>query len=320
MLIVRYLIVGIALLLLVSGLYLLLDASNTTYMVVGAIMIALVLYAGYTQIVWVDHGKALVVERYTWTRKVVVLKRGYHLILLPPRFDFVKKKLKLSEIPLETAIFKAATKDNVNVNLEVAVSVKIADPLKVVSSVGQYDKKTPGIVRSELRTIIKDKTAEEILRERENLSKKAKNNLTPFLKDLGIQLTQIGILNIDIPPEVEYAIQKKAQAKYEMDVKILEAETRLQLTDKEAEIERILTESIFKTINKLIEENGDNTNIPIEFLLGKNYLSVLEKMSTSKNSKLVVFPSDKQKSLKELYAASQLENSLENLGNEENSE
>jgi len=300
--------VGIILYILSIGLIIFLP---NMFKLFGLALFFFMLYITIKQYRWVGPGECLAVERNS---KKEALKRGYHLILFEPKIDFIKMKLSLKEISLGPHDFKAATKDNVNLTLDdVAIKVKVKDPVYVAFNFTKFEEKIPGMVRGELRKIIKNLDAEDILRRRDELAGDAKSALIAQLKEQHIELLGIVIKKIIIPPEIEKSIEKMARAKYEMDVKLLEAKTKLELTRNEAEIERILTTATFETINELIDKSGDKVNIPIEFLLGKNYLSVLEKISESKNSKLIVYPSDKEKSLKELYSATKLGDSIKNL-------
>jgi len=310
----RYFVIAIGVILYIFSIYLIIVLPNIVKLL-GLALFIFMIYITEKQNELVRPGECIVVER---NGKREALMRGLHFVLFHPDVDFIKMPLSLKEIALDPQNFKAATKDNVNLTLdEVVIKIKIINPVEVAFNFTKYDEKIPGMVRGELRKIIKELDAEDILRKRDEIAAEAKKALVEELKKKHIELLGIIIKKIFIPPDIEKTIERKAQAKYENDIKILEAQTKLRVTEEEARIEQILNEATFETINKLVKESGDKADIPIEFLLGKNYLSVMEKLMNSKNSKFVLYPTDKKQSFRDLYSATRLDKSLRNSNTEE---
>jgi regulator of protease activity HflC (stomatin/prohibitin superfamily) len=78
---------------------------------------------------------------------------------------------------------------------------------------------------------------------------------------------------------------------------ILEADGKLEAAKREAQAQIALANASGEAIN-IITQNIKDNELPAMFLLGDRYISTLEEMSKSPNSKFVVYPADLQEAIK----------------------
>ena len=72
---------------------------------------------------------------------------------------------------------------------------------------------------------------------------------------------------------------------------ILEAEGRLEASRRDAKAQVVLAEASQTAINKISSAIGEDDTAVVG-LLGEKYLTALQELSASENSKSVVFPAD----------------------------
>ena len=72
---------------------------------------------------------------------------------------------------------------------------------------------------------------------------------------------------------------------------ILKAEGKLEASRREAEAQVILAQASQTAIELVTSAVGDK-ELPVAYLLGEKYITSLQNLSASENSKFVVFPAD----------------------------
>ena len=83
---------------------------------------------------------------------------------------------------------------------------------------------------------------------------------------------------------------------------ILQAEGKLEASKREAEAQVILAEASQKAIDLVTSAVGDK-ELPVAYLLGEKYIASLQNLSSSDNSKFVVFPADIPAAIKGMMGA-----------------
>jgi regulator of protease activity HflC (stomatin/prohibitin superfamily) len=78
---------------------------------------------------------------------------------------------------------------------------------------------------------------------------------------------------------------------------ILEAQGKLEASKLEAQAQVALAQASSKAM-QLIANATEGNELPAMFLLGDRYINTLEKMTTSPNSKFVIYPADIQGAIK----------------------
>ena len=83
---------------------------------------------------------------------------------------------------------------------------------------------------------------------------------------------------------------------------ILKAEGKLEASRREAEAQVVLAQASQTAIELVTSAVGEN-ELPIAYLLGEKYITSLQNLSASENSKFVVFPADIPAALKGMMGA-----------------
>ena len=140
------------------------------------------------------------------------------------------------------------------------------------------------------------------LSSRDLIKSKLKGMISDDIADWGIVLKTVEIQDINPSGTMQHAMEEQAAAERarratvtraggEKEAQILEADGRLEASRRDAQAQVILAEASKRSIEMVTAAIGEN-EMPIVYLLGEKYISSLETLAESSNSKTVVFPAD----------------------------
>ncbi len=182
----------------------------------------------------VPHQEAWVVQRLGKFNKTL----GPGLNWIIPFTDAVAYRHSLKEEAIEVHEQTAITQDNVSVNLDGVIYVKIVDPISA-----SYGAKNPlhaltqlvqTTMRSEIGKIALDKTFEE----RESLNGKIVEAINEASNNWGIRCLRYEIKDIKMPEDIRKAMELQMTAERQKRARILESEGFRQSAINESEGQR----------------------------------------------------------------------------------
>ena len=271
-------------------------------MEIGTILaIALVIFVLTT----LGQGVRQVPQGFKW----VVQRLGkYHSSLNPglniiiPFFDKVAFKVTTKDIVLDIPSQEVITKDNAVLITNAVAYINIVSPEKAVYGVENYVFAIQTLVQTSLRSIVGEMTLDAALSSRDHIKAKLKAAISDDIADWGITLKTVEIQDINPSPTMQSAMEEQAAAERarratvtradgDKQAAILQAEGALEASKREAEAQVILAEASKRSISLVTEAIGEK-EMPVVYLLGEKYISSLQNLSDSDNSKFVVFPAD----------------------------
>jgi regulator of protease activity HflC (stomatin/prohibitin superfamily) len=241
--------------------------------------------------------------------KWVVQRLGkYHVSLNPglnfiiPYIDSVAFKVTTKDIVLDIPSQEVITKDNAVLITNAVAYINIVSPEKAVYGVENYVLAIQTLVQTSLRSIVGEMSLDAALSSRDHIKAKLKAAISDDIADWGITLKTVEIQDINPSGTMQSAMEEQAAAERarratvtradgEKQAAILKAEGALEASKREAEAQVILAEASKRSINLVTEAIGDK-EMPVVYLLGEKYISSLQNLSDSDNSKFVVFPAD----------------------------
>ena len=286
----------------------------TALIILGFISI-LGLVTVYKGVNIVPQGEEWVVERLG--RYHITLEPGLNLVI--PYIDSVRKKITTRDIILDVPKQEVITKDNAVIVTNAIAFVKVTNPESAVYGVVDFQEAIRQMVMTTLRSIIGEMALDECLSNREQIKTKLKNDILDDVADWGVTVKSVEIQDINPSSTMQESMEKQASAERDrraIETKaegtknalvleaegnkrasILEAEGRLESSERDAKAQIALANASAEAI-KLVSENIKDKELPAMFLLGEKYISSLDKISESNNSKLVIYPADLQGAVK----------------------
>ena len=224
------------------------------------------------------------------------------LNFLIPYIDKVAFKVTTKDIVLDIPSQEVITKDNAVLVTNAVAYINIVSPEKAVYGVENYIIAIQTLVQTSLRSIIGEMTLDDALSSRDHIKAKLKAAISDDISDWGITLKTVEIQDINPSPTMQQAMEEQAAAERarratvtradgDKQAVILTAEGALEASKREAEAQVILAEASKRAISLVTEAIGEK-ELPVVYLLGEKYISSLQELSSSDNSKFVVFPAD----------------------------
>ena len=200
-----------------------------TVLLIILIVIALILF--FTNIRIVPQAHAYVIEhlgkyKTTW-------QAGLHV--KTPFIERVAKIISLKEQVLDFPPQPVITKDNVTMQIDSVVFMKVFDPRLYTYGVENPIAGLQNLSATTLRNIIGDMELDQTLTSREIINGKMQTTLDEATDPWGIKVTRVEIKNIQPPKEIEEVMTKQMRAERERRQTVLEAQAHQEAVVSRAE-------------------------------------------------------------------------------------
>jgi len=198
----------------------------------------------------------------------LIASKGPGIIFLIPLIDKMQKislRLITMDIPPQDVI----TRDNVSIKVNAVVYYRVMEPNNAVVEVENYAYATSQLAQTTLRSVCGQAELDELLAEREKISVRLQEILDKDTDPWGIKVSKVEVKHIDLPPEMQRAMAKQAEAERERRAKVIHAEGEFQASAKLSEAAEIISK--------------DPTALQLR------YLQTLAEIATEKNS-TILFP------------------------------
>ncbi len=239
----------------------------------------------------------------------VVQRLGkFHKVLLPglrviiPIVDAVSYKVTTKDIILDVPEQEVITRDNAVILANAIAFIKVSNIERTVYGIENFREAMRNMVQTSLRSIIGGMDLNQALSSRDRIKAELKVAIADEAMDWGLTVKSVEIQDIKPSNNMQDAMERQAAAERERvavvteaegakQSLILNAEARLEAARKDAEAQMIAAKASAESI-KFIAEAVKENNASAMFLLGDRYITALQKISASENSKIVMMPGD----------------------------
>lgn len=169
--------------------------------------------------------------------------KGPGLILLVPIVDKAVK-VDLRVITLDVPKQKIITLDNVTVDVDAVVYLRVNEPINAVIKVNDYLVASSLLAQTTLRNLLGQITFDDILAKREELNKKIQEILDAETDPWGVKVASVNIRDVSLPENMHRAIAKQAEAEREKRGRIIIADGELKAAEKMMQAANFYTKNI----------------------------------------------------------------------------
>ncbi len=127
------------------------------------------------------------------------------------------------------------TRDNLSLSIDCVLGYRIVDSYKVTYTVARPHDALIQFCYTTLRHIIGNKTLQECLASREQISDDARAQVEAYAQTIGVHIETIGFKDIIIPKQIQDAISSAAIARRTAESNIINADANLSVSIKNAE-------------------------------------------------------------------------------------
>jgi len=208
--------------------------------------------------------------------------KGPGIILLIPLIDKLQK-MSLRLVTLDVPSQDIITRDNVSIKVNAVVYYRVMDPNSAVVDVEDYAYATSQLAQTTLRSVCGHAELDELLSEREKISLHLQEILDKDTDPWGIKVSKVEIKHIDLPPEMQRAMAKQAEAERERRAKVIHADGEFQASQKLSEAAVIISKDptalqlrYLQTLSEIATEGNSTILFPIPIDLFKPFMKKVE--------------------------------------------
>ncbi len=189
------------------------------------------------------------------------------IFVFPPIDRMVRVSLRtiVMDVPPQDVI----TRDNVSVKVNAVVYFRVMDPRRAIVEVESYHYATSQLAQTTLRSVLGQVELDGLLSERDRLNHDLQHILDQQTDPWGVKVSNVEVKHVDLPPDMQRAMARQAEAEREKRAKIIHAEGELQASEKLSQAAAVIaTEPVTVTLR---------------------YLQTLTEIASEKNS-TIIFP------------------------------
>ncbi|XP_075788944.1 stomatin-like protein 2, mitochondrial [Pelodiscus sinensis] len=266
-----------------------------------------------TMVLFVPQQEAWVVERMGRFHRI--LEPGLNFLI--PVLDRIRYVQSLKEIVINVPEQSAVTLDNVTLQIDGVLYLRIMDPYKASYGVEDPEYAVTQLAQTTMRSELGKLSLDKVFRERESLNASIVDAINQASDYWGIRCLRYEIKDIHVPPRVKESMQMQVEAERrkratvlesegtrESDINVAEGRKQAQILASEAEkAERInkaageasamlakakaKAEAIRLLADALMQQNGDAA---ASLAVAEQYVSAFSKLA--KDSNTVLLPSN----------------------------
>ena len=179
-------------------------------------------------------------------------------------------KISLREIVMDVPSQEVITRDNVSVKVNAVLYFRVLHPEKAVIQVENYLYGTSQLAQTTLRSVCGQHQLDELLAERDDVNQKLQEIIDLQTEPWGVKVRAVEVKQIDLPPDMQRAMAKQAEAEREKRAKVIHAEGEFQAAQQLANASRVLATEpaalqlrYLQTLAEIATENNSTTIFPI---------------------------------------------------------
>ena len=150
---------------------------------------------------------------------------GVILVFAPiDRIVRVSMRTIVFDIPPQDVI----TRDNVSVKVNAVLYFRVIDPRKAIVEVENFNYATSQLAQTTLRSVLGQVELDDLLSQRERLNHQLQQILDQHTDPWGIKVSAVEVKHVDLPPDMQRAMARQAEAEREKRAKIIHAAGELE--------------------------------------------------------------------------------------------
>ena len=160
--------------------------------------------------------------------------KGPGIFLIVPGIDKIMK-VDLRTLTLDVPKQRVVTKDNVSVDVDAVVYMRVVNPNDAIMKVEHYIMATSLLAQTTLRDILGQSDLDELLTKRDEINTRLQKIIDEATDAWGIKVSAVTIRDVSLPEEMLRAIAKQAEAERERRSRVIMAQGEFEAAKKMAE-------------------------------------------------------------------------------------
>jgi len=210
--------------------------------------------------------------------KALIGGNGPGIIILIPGIDKMEK-VSLRTVTKDVPSQDVITRDNVSIKVNAVIYFRVLDPEKAIVEVADFLQATYQLAQTSLRSVLGQVELDDLLTNREKINEELQLLLDQQTEPWGIKVSMVVIKNVDLPPEMQRAMAKQAEAERERRAKVINAAGEEQAAAKLAAAAQVMGKHpvaiqlrYLQTLAVVAAEHNSTTLFPVPIDLFKPFI------------------------------------------------
>ena len=160
--------------------------------------------------------------------------KGPGVFFIVPVLDKIVK-VNLQEMAVAVQPQQVITKDNVTVQLDAVIFLRVTNAQDSVVRVRNWYEASALLAQTALRSVIGHHDLDELLSNRAEIDNELKTALDSQTEEWGVEVRRVELRDIDLPEQIQRAMGRQAEAERDRRAKVIAAEGELQASVKLSE-------------------------------------------------------------------------------------
>ena len=190
-----------------------------------------------------------------------IMQPGWNIVV--PIFQSYRKvdiRTKAVDVPEQEAI----TKDNVSIRINAVIYYKIFDASKAILAVENFYYAVSQLAQTTMRNAVGEVSLDELLSEREIISKKICSIIDEATDPWGIKVENVELKDVSLPEEMKRVIARVAEAEREKMAVITKAKGEVEASENLAKAAETLSKNPvsvhLRTLETINDLSSDQSN------------------------------------------------------------
>ena len=205
----------------------------------------------------------------------VIFRLGKYVGIKGPGLRFIipfvdqMVKVDLRTIARDVPPQDIITRDNVTVQVNAVVFMRVMDPSKAILEVDNYHYNTSQLAQTTLRSVLGQVDLDDLLTKRDSLNEKLQEILDANTDPWGVKVTKVEIKHVDLPAEMQRAMARQAEAERERRAKVIHAAGEFEASQKLADAAEVIQRQpaalqlrYLQTLTEIAAENSSTVIFP----------------------------------------------------------
>jgi len=200
--------------------------------------------------------------------------KGPGVFFIVPIIDrLVRTNLQIIAAPVASQA--VITRDNVTCTVDAVAYFQVIDPTASVIKVQNWYQASQLVAQTTLRSIVGRHELDQLLAERDRIDAELQSALDLQTEPWGVKVHRVEIRDVGLPPQMQRAMARQAEAERERRAKIIAAEGELAASEKLGQAATIISQSPgalqLRQLQSMVEIAAENSStvvfpIPVQLL------------------------------------------------------
>jgi regulator of protease activity HflC (stomatin/prohibitin superfamily) len=179
-------------------------------------------------------------------------------------------KVSLRTVVLDVPPQDVITRDNVSVKVNAVLYFRAMDPRRAIVEVENYIYATSQLAQTTLRSVLGQVELDDLLAQRDRLNQQLQQILDQHTDPWGIKVSAVEVKHVDLPPDMQRAMARQAEAEREKRAKIIHAAGELEASEKLSQAAAVIaaeplaiTLRYLQTLTEIASEQNSTIIFPL---------------------------------------------------------